>query len=560
MIDITCQRPSALYLLLLLIPAVIVSSVHCRRIVKNAGFLKLMKDSSAEMGRMRHFSVMMISRLVAGCLAWTMLVLAYSGISWGTYLEPVPKTGSSVAFVFDISYSMNATDAPGGLTRLQAAANYASLMLPHIPSSSVSVILAKGDGVTVVPLTEDRAVIDALLPSVSPDLMSAGGSSLGKGVRAALKSFPETSGNANTIWVFTDGDETDGQLEGALGEALRKGVPVYIIGFGSESESRVLAGDGKTFVYTALRSDKIKRMCADVMSRNSRGLGDVIQVRYVDATEAGSALTLLEYISKTDGLAAASSDGAESDDEQRFVSYEVKPVQRYQFFLWLSVMFFALGFIATEINPEKIAMKFKRTAAVSLVLSAFFLTSCSGKKISGARTVLSSTWSWYQHKYNSAVAGFLQVAEDAASSGDSVMQQYAVYNLGATYLMQNENDAAVLRFLQLPDSAPSDILYAAWYNRGIIAYKEGDYETAAGCFRQALKINGKKVNAKINLELSTGKAEKEAKARENMLTAASERYENDTMENSIFQRIKENDMKQWKNSERTEKSSSAADY
>ena len=223
-------------------------------------------------------------------------------------------------------------------------------------------------------------------------------------------------------------------------------------------------------------------------------------------------------------------------------------------------MFFALGFIVTEIDPEKIAARFKRSASVPLVLSVFFLTSCSGTTISGARTVLSSTWSWYQHKYNAAVAGFLQVAEDAALSGDSVMQQYAVYGLGTTYLMQHENEAALLRFRQIPDSAPSDILYAAWYNRGIIAYKEGDYETAAVCFRRALKINGKKINAKINLELSTDKAEKEAKARENTLTSASELSGNDTMESSVFQRIKENDMKQWKNSMRTEQSSSAADY
>ena len=83
-IDITCQRPNALYLLLFLIPAVIVSVMQCRKIVKKAGFFRLMKDSSAEMGRMRHFSVMMTSRLVFRSLAWIMLVLACSGISWGT--------------------------------------------------------------------------------------------------------------------------------------------------------------------------------------------------------------------------------------------------------------------------------------------------------------------------------------------------------------------------------------------------------------------------------------------------------------------------------------------
>ena len=39
-IDITCQRPNALYLLLFLIPAVIVSVMQCRKIVKKAMITK----------------------------------------------------------------------------------------------------------------------------------------------------------------------------------------------------------------------------------------------------------------------------------------------------------------------------------------------------------------------------------------------------------------------------------------------------------------------------------------------------------------------------------------
>lgn len=49
-----------------------------------------------------------------------MLILAFAGFSWGTYLEPVQKSGTAVSLVFDISYSMNAEDAPGGMTRLEA--------------------------------------------------------------------------------------------------------------------------------------------------------------------------------------------------------------------------------------------------------------------------------------------------------------------------------------------------------------------------------------------------------------------------------------------------------
>ena len=148
------------------------------------------------------------------------------------------------------------------------------------------------------------------------------------------------------------------------------------------------------------------------MTKNKRTKGDTVLVRYVDATEAGSALTLLDYIEKTGGTSA----GNDGDDfENNFVSYEVKPVQRYQLFLGLAVMFFALGFIVTEIDPEKIASAFRKTAAVSLVAASFILTSCAENTVQNAGTILSSSWCWYQHKYNSAVAGFLQVAFDAAS-------------------------------------------------------------------------------------------------------------------------------------------------
>ena len=123
-----------------------------------------------------------------------MLVCSYAGFYWGTNLVPVQKTGTSVSFVFDISNSMLAEDGPNGMSRLKAAGVFAEKLLDKMEeensSTPVSVVLAKGDGVTAIPLTEDYALIESLLDVLSPNLMTAPGTSLSKGILAAKNSFP----------------------------------------------------------------------------------------------------------------------------------------------------------------------------------------------------------------------------------------------------------------------------------------------------------------------------------------------------------------------------------
>lgn len=556
--NFTCQRPEALYAIFLLIPALIFGIYHYRQVVNNYKKITIKDSDFLPARRIKKYRITIMARSVFLSLFWIMLVLAYAGFSWGTYLEPVQKSGSAVSLVYDISYSMNADDAPGGMTRLNAAKKYSAMLLSRMENTAVSVVIAKGEGVVVVPLTEDRAVVESLLDSLSPALMSAGGSSIGKGIRSALKSFPSNSSQANTIWVFTDGDETDGMLDGALADCIKNGVSVYLIGFGTEREVKVLAGDGRTPVMTALRIEKMKSACNNAMKKNMvRHISD-LQVAYVDATEPGSALQLLDSIKG--GSVSSGSIGDENDsDSQNSVTYELKPMQRYSLFLGLGIIFLVLSFLVSELDPDAIANRIHRNSIISIIFLVMTLTSCR-ERVEGAKTILSSTWNWYQHKYNDAIAGYLQTACEAESDGDKMLEQYAVYGLAVTYLSQNENDAALERFGQLESSESNSVKYAANYNCGIIAYRKGNYDTAARYFREALKVDGSKVDAKINLELSLKNSEKEAKARENSISRVNESDSSNMMEEAVFERIREYDKKQWKNSEKTENISSATDY
>ncbi len=563
---ITCERPYAFYLLLLLIPAAFYATIRFHRIVRLLGGFYGTAGSAKSESIYHHLKISMMLRTAARSCAWIMIVLAYAGLSWGTESVPVQKSGNAVCFVFDISYSTLAADAPGGLTRLEAERRYADQLLLRMPGTSVAVVLAKGDGITAVPLTEDMTSVESLLDCLSPSLMTAAGTSLGKGVTAALHAFPENSAQASSIWVFTDGDETDGSLSSSLAECVRCGVPVTLIGFGSTKEIEVTAGDGTTIVKTALREKKLQTIASDVSKQVSSQLHRRFlrgaPVQYVNASEIGSALRVMRTLS--------GKDVSQSDDMT--VTYELQSVPRYKFFILLAVVFYLLSYVAGEIvMPEKTPKKDKKKTGspklgmpfVTLLFCIVCIpafTSCSSRTKNGAM-ILKSTWMWYQKQYQQATTGFLDASEKAAVENDTQIQQYAVYGLAVTYLMQDENDAALERLSQIAPDAPQQIRYAALYNAGVIADKQGDYNKAANLFKQAIIADGSKIDAKINLELChREESVRQSQSAEQQMNPVSENSDESSLEKAVFSVIRENEQNTWKNNQSDKKDYSAIDY
>ncbi|MDR9859778.1 vWA domain-containing protein [Treponema socranskii] len=544
---ISCERPYAFYGFILIIPALVAAFHRYRGIIAYSKRAAVIDTNLPESKRMPNLSRTLVVRTLFRCFAWIMLIFAYAGFSWGTYEVPVQRSGSAVSFVFDISYSMTADDAPGGLTRLRAASRYGDMLLSRMGGVSVSVVLAKGEGVIVVPLTEDTAIVRSLLETLSPNLMSAAGTSLGKGIEAALRSFPSDSAQARRIWVFTDGDETDGQLISSIEACVKEGVSVSLIGFGTEQEVEIIAGDGKTKVMTALRSERMKKAVEQV-SLYAERYNFSAAARYIDATEAGSAIELLKPLKNETAIT---------------VSYEVKPVERYALFLIAAIAAFVLSFVVAEFDFENYRRLFHKSRAAAVVLCAatLLLSSCSAR-IANAQEIASSSWAWYRKKYRSAIAGFLRVEERARQNGDALSEQYAEYNLAATYIMQSEYAASLACLKNIDPASPEQVRFAAYYNRGIIAYRSGNYTEAAACFRDALRIDGTKTAAKENLEIARRQqAVKEAHEKEiELVPLAQDTNAISAVESAIYQRIRENDQKQWKNSERTAESNSSVDY
>lgn len=532
------ERPWIFLSLPLVFAALVFTLKRYKLLEKTLTERNAVQKGSTQFGRLKRcFYARTYCRLASVLFA----VAAAAGISWGLNVVPVQRSGRSVSMVFDISYSMETPDAPGGMTRLKAAADYAEKLIEKLDGTKISVVLAKGDGVIALPLTEDMQAVVTLLENLSPQLMTAAGTSLGSGIKAAVTSFPAQSSDANFVWLFTDGDETDGTLSSALFECAEYGIPVTIIGFGSERESEILAGDGKTRVRTALRSASLEKTLEVAKRKISGGkhLDEIPAMEYIDASEMSSAWKLLDSLSL--------------ENRNAVVSYEVQRVERSSLFILLSVLLFVASVIAGEFD-----VKFSRLKVASVVALCFMLTGCS-ERFNDGLLILKGKIAWNGKNYQQAVADFLTAAENASERKDDLVYNHAVCNLATTYLMQDENSAAMARFSMISDSAPDNVKFSVYYNSGIIEHRNGNYKKASDYFRKALEIDSTSTDAKINLELSLKEDVSQPAENVQNMVPVSENSREQTLENELYSIIKENEQRQWKNQQQNSESSSA-DY
>lgn len=547
MTNIMCERPWVFYGLVLLIPVI------CFILFRYTAFIRTVGSGSSVV--LRKIRRAVISRLVWWSAAWCMVIVAVSGLSWGMEPVAVPRTGSAVSFVFDISWSMTAEDAASGgtvpVTRLEAAAAYADELLNLIPGTDVSVVLAKGDGIIAVPLTSDVNAVRALLPALSPQLMTAEGSSIGSGILAAAGSFPVLSVASRTIVVFTDGEETDGLLETAVADTVKSGIQLVFLGFGSETETEILSGDGVTPVQTAFRASVLEQIISVVESYTSLYTiqQSAPELYCIPARQPGSAYQIRNTIVQTKGNA----DGTTG------TVYELHPVRRWPVFVLLALLFLIAGFVSSEFNP----LRFRKVASTGLMIllccSSVLMQGCSGDW-EGTVSVLSGTFNWHRGNYRESAADFLRTVEYAEQQQNPQLKQYGIYGLAATYLMQGETAAADSRLQEISPDAPDEIRFAASYNAGIIAYRNGLYQEAAGYFRQALEIDNLNIDAKLNFELSRQQQTVQSSGGIQEMIPVSENNNEIGPEQMLFSLVREQEENRWKNKQSFDVSKSGADY
>ncbi|MCL1993332.1 MAG: tetratricopeptide repeat protein [Spirochaetes bacterium] len=142
--------------------------------------------------------------------------------------------------------------------------------------------------------------------------------------------------------------------------------------------------------------------------------------------------------------------------------------------------------------------KMNRVALLFLI-ALLLLSSCSRGKL----VIMEANFFYSRGRYDDAIAAYLRALDFPQAA------PYAEFGLGALFYTLGEDEAALERFensrrlLSGEDAAGHrELLYRLNYNYGIILFGQEDFYAAAAAFREALRIEPQRLNARRNLELA----------------------------------------------------------
>jgi Tfp pilus assembly protein PilF len=115
-----------------------------------------------------------------------------------------------------------------------------------------------------------------------------------------------------------------------------------------------------------------------------------------------------------------------------------------------------------------------------------------------------------------------------------------------------QDEAALARFSEAEENASveanRELVYRSRYNSGIISFTNGDFEEAALDFKRALEVDGSRIDAKLNFELSMLSLMQEKESAHVRTTQKGSVTENDNRRKSeiLFNFVRQKESNRWK--------------
>ena len=159
------------------------------------------------------------------------LIVALARPQFGTRVETVTSRGQDVMVALDVSRSMLAEDvAPN---RLERARLEIMRILQRLDGDRIGLVAFAGNAFVQSPLTVDYGAAALFLNAMNTDLIPIQGTNLGEALIVALDAFEEGTRDHRVLIVVTDGEDHEGEIEGALERARDEGVQIHTVGIGS---------------------------------------------------------------------------------------------------------------------------------------------------------------------------------------------------------------------------------------------------------------------------------------------------------------------------------------
>jgi Ca-activated chloride channel family protein len=455
----------------------------CLRVIRDRPYIRLIAPFAL---RYR------LSRLCCW-ISLAALSAALAGPQWGLRQVVEYHRGLDVVLALDTSRSMEVRDL-GGASRLERAVASGGELTEESSGFRLGTALGRGRGVLALPLTEDRAAVVSFLEGLDGAAYTGTGTNLESLLTAAASAFLDDFPSRRVIVLLSDGEALSGSLVTAAARIRAAGISVVAVGLGAVEGGPVPGGDGgEGEILSFLRREALEETAG-----RTGGI-------YLDGADPQAGFKLRGYL---ESLAAErETGGLRRENRPRWRLFLVAALA----FLGLSKLCMRRGVRSTDraraapgkAGPGEGRGRRAAPGALLVLLGPLILLYQSCSPVSGKLLVVEGNFYHSQGRYDEAIRAYVRALEYPEAL------PYAEYGLGIVYTALEELPAALGRF---------DAALAAWrdqgaqgreelgyrihYNRGVALFWKGDFEGAAGAFREALTIDGSRIEAKRNLELS----------------------------------------------------------
>jgi Ca-activated chloride channel family protein len=281
-------------------------------------------------------------------LAIFFLLFSLARPQLGTRLTLMKREGVDIVIAMDCSFSMLAEDFKP--SRLEKAKQEVNGLIARMRGDRVGLVAFAGVAFIQCPLTLDYSAAQMFLDIMDENLIPQPGTAIGDAVRTSIKAFNQKERKYKVLILLTDGEDHDSDPLGAADEAATEGIRIYTIGIGSVQGEPI----------------PVRNKRGEVSGYKKDAEGNVV-VSSLDET------TLQKIALTTGGKYYHASSGEMELDKiyDEISKMEKKELEgklmtqyedRYQIFLFLSILCLAVEFLLSERRSKKMVEKLKSEA------------------------------------------------------------------------------------------------------------------------------------------------------------------------------------------------------
>lgn len=428
-------------------------------------------------------------------LGTAFLLLAFANPQVGTRLEEIKREGIDLFVALDVSLSMKAEDIRPN--RLDKAKRDVSNLFRKLQGDRVGMIVFAGDAFVQFPLTSDYSAADLFISAVDVDAVPVPGTMIGIAIEKALKSFSSDLPTQKAVFIVSDGENTEGNIIGAIEQANKDGVRIYCVGMGTTE-------GGPIPIYNA---------GGERVDYKRDRTGSIVLTKLDEST--------LQQISTATGgsYRRATSGGNEIDDifkelaSLEKIEFGAKHVtgfeSLYQYPLAFAFLFLMIEFMLSERRGGLLRRLKGLLPATQLML--VMLCSYGIAEAQTVRSLVKEGNSDYESgKYTDAEVAYRKALQRDPTS------PHGLFNLGdAFYKQQRYNEAMKSFGMYAATNKDAHAQAKAYHNVGNSLFKSDKIGQSIEAYKQALRLNPADEETRYNLQLAKEKLKQQQNQKQN---------------------------------------------